>query len=121
MFRRSTETALTKFALWLDCARTGASPIASYCLRKAQLSFYPEPEDYARLRALSARTGVPQQVYLRRGLDFVLQTYDAVATKRRVTEVRQHTRNVMANFSRLASEFESLAVRSGSGRRSGGR
>ncbi len=99
----------------------GRKPNSSDRLKKAQLSFYPEPESYARLRALSARTGVPQQVYLRRGLDFVLQTYDAVATRRRVTEVRQHTRNVMANFSRLASELESLAARSGGGRRSGGR
>jgi len=86
-------------------------------LKKAQLSFYPEPENYQRLRALSARTGVPQQVYLRRGLDFVLQTYDAVATKRRVNEVRQHTRAAMANFSQLASDFSALAVRSGNGRR----
>ena len=31
-------------------------------LRKARLSFYAEPEDYAALKALSARTGVPQQV-----------------------------------------------------------
>ncbi len=78
-------------------------PNSSDRLRKAQLSFYPEPENYARLRALSARTGVPQQVYLRRGLDFVLQTYEAVATKRRVAEVHQ------------------LPRRSGGSRRSGGR
>src|SRR5579862_4137076 len=96
--------------------RTGRKPNSSDRLKKAQLSFYPEPEDYQRLRALSARTGVPQQVYLRRGLDFVLQTYDAVATKRRVTEVRQHTRAVMANFSQLASDFSALAT-SGNGRR----
>jgi Ribbon-helix-helix domain len=62
--------------------RKGRKPNSSDRLRKAQLSFYPEPHDYARLRALSARTGVPQQVYLRAGLDFVLQTYDAVAAKR---------------------------------------
>lgn len=67
--------------------KKGRKPNSSDRLRKAQLSFYPEPENYARLRALSARTGVPQQVYLRRGLDFVLQTYDAVATKRRVEPV----------------------------------
>lgn len=99
----------------------GRKPNSSDRLRKAQLSFYPEPENYARLRALSARTGVPQQVYLRRGLDFVLQTYDTLATKRRVAEARQHARTVMANFSQLASDFEPLVRRSGSGRRSGGR
>lgn len=96
-------------------------PNSSDRLRKAQLSFYPEPENYQRLRALSARTGVPQQVYLRRGLDFVLQTYDAAASKQRVAEVRQSARAAMTNFWRLASEFEALARGSGGGRRSGGR
>lgn len=42
-------------------------------LKKAQLSFYPEPEQYEELKALSAETGVPQQVYLRRGLEHVLE------------------------------------------------
>ena len=42
-------------------------------LKKAQLSLYVEPEDYTRLKALSARTGIPQQVYLRCGLMHVLQ------------------------------------------------
>jgi len=101
--------------------KKGRKPNSSDRLKKAQLSFYPEPENYERLRALSARTGVPQQVYLRRGLDFVLQTYDAVAAKRRVAEVRQHTRAVMADFSQLATKFTALAAKSGSGRRSGGR
>jgi len=91
--------------------RKGRKPNSSDRLKKAQLSFYPEPENYQRLRALSARTGVPQQVYLRRGLDFVLQTYDAVAARRRVAEVRQHTRSAMANFSQLASDFEALVAR----------
>jgi hypothetical protein len=68
--------------------KKGRKPNSSDRLKKAQLSFYPEPENYRRLRALSARTGVPQQVYLRCGLDFVLQTYDAVATKRRSGEGR---------------------------------
>jgi hypothetical protein len=47
-------------------------PNSSDRLKKAQLSFYPEPEDYERLKALSEATGVPQQVYLRLGLDYVL-------------------------------------------------
>ena len=56
--------------------KKGRKPNSSDRLRKAQLSFYPERQNYARLRELSVRTGVPQQVYLRRGLEFVLQTYD---------------------------------------------
>ncbi len=44
-------------------------------LRKAQIPFYPEPEDYAALKALSRRTGVPQQVYLREGLAYVLKKH----------------------------------------------
>jgi hypothetical protein len=48
-------------------------------LLKAQIPFYPEPEAYAALKALSVRTRVPQQVYLREGLDTVLRKY---STKR---------------------------------------
>jgi len=44
-------------------------------LKKAQLSFYPEPEAYEALKALSTRSRVPQQVYLREGLDMVLKKY----------------------------------------------
>jgi len=44
-----------------------AGPTVRSRLRKAQLSFYCEPQDYERLKALSERTGVPQQVYLRQG------------------------------------------------------
>ena len=44
-------------------------------LQKTQTVFYPEPEAYAALKALSARTRVPMQVYLREGLDMVLRKY----------------------------------------------
>jgi hypothetical protein len=44
-------------------------------LIKAQLSFYPEPKDYEALKELSAKTRVPQQVYLREGLEIVLKKY----------------------------------------------
>jgi hypothetical protein len=44
-------------------------------LKKAALSFYPEPAMYEALKALSGRTKVPQQVYLREGLDMVLAKY----------------------------------------------
>ena len=44
-------------------------------LKKSQVSVYVEPEQAATLRELSRRTRVPQQVYLREGLDLVLQRY----------------------------------------------
>ena len=44
-------------------------------LKKAQLSFYPETHQYEDLKALSERTRVPQQAYLREGLDYVLEKY----------------------------------------------
>ena len=69
--------------------RMRRKPNSSDRLRKAQLSFYPEPKDYAALKALSARTGVPQQVYLRRGLEFVLKTYDVAGSTARVNAVRR--------------------------------
>src|SRR5690348_678683 len=48
-------------------------PNSSDRLKKAQLSLYLEPKDYEALKALSARTGVPQQVYIRRGIDYILK------------------------------------------------
>lgn len=44
-------------------------------LKKAQLSFYPEPEQYEALKQLSDRTRVPQQAYIREGLEMVLEKY----------------------------------------------
>ncbi len=44
-------------------------------LIKAQLSFYPEPKDYELLKQLSEKTRVPQQEYVREGLDHVLVKY----------------------------------------------
>jgi hypothetical protein len=44
-------------------------------LKKAQLSFYPEPAMYEALKTLSGKTRVPQQAYLREGLDYVLAKY----------------------------------------------
>ena len=51
-------------------------PNSSDRLKKAQLSLYLEPEKYQELKALSERTGVPQQVYLRGGLAYILQIND---------------------------------------------
>jgi hypothetical protein len=86
--------------------RKRRKPNSSDRLKKAQLSFYPEPEDYAALKALSARTGVPQQVYLRRGLDFVLRTYDVAASTAHMSAVRRRTREIIANFAGITEDFE---------------
>jgi hypothetical protein len=50
-------------------------------LKKAQLSFYAESEAYERLKGLSARTGVPQQVYLRLGLMHILRPSIRIAIR----------------------------------------
>lgn len=44
--------------------------------RKVQTILYVEPADLERLRELSKRTGVPMQVYLREGADYVLRKYN---------------------------------------------
>jgi hypothetical protein len=50
-------------------------------LRKSQVSVYVEPEQAAALRELSKRTRIPQQVFLREGVDLVLQRYKAELRK----------------------------------------
>lgn len=50
-------------------------PNSSDRLLKEQVALYLEPEQAAALRELSARTRVPQQVYLREGLGWVLKKY----------------------------------------------
>ncbi len=52
-------------------------PNSSDRLLKHQFSLYVEPEQAGALRELSKRTRVPQQVYLREGLDWVLKKYKA--------------------------------------------
>jgi predicted DNA-binding protein len=44
-------------------------------LLKKAISVYLEPEQAAELEALTARTRVPQQVYIREGVDAVLAKY----------------------------------------------
>jgi hypothetical protein len=44
-------------------------------LLKELMSIYVDKPQAAALRALSARTRVPQQIYLREGLDLVLKRY----------------------------------------------
>ena len=50
-------------------------------LKKSQVSVYVEPEQAAALRELSRRTRVPQQVYMREGVDMVLHRYRAELRK----------------------------------------
>jgi predicted DNA-binding protein len=50
-------------------------PNSKLRLKKAQLSFYPEPEKYEALKQLSDKTRVPQQAYIREGLDMILEKY----------------------------------------------
>ena len=50
-------------------------PNSSDRLKKVLVPIYAEPKDYADLKAMSLRTRVPQQVYLREGLAYVLKKY----------------------------------------------
>jgi hypothetical protein len=75
--------------------------------KKVQLSFYAEPEDCAALKALSARTGVPQQGYLRQGLALILQITDsthlrAATARRRLQDLMKRYQNVEVDWLRLA-------------------
>ena len=44
-------------------------------LKKTQIAMYLEPEQYDALKSLHEKTRVPMQVYLREGLDHVLDKY----------------------------------------------
>ena len=44
-------------------------------LKKTIVSCYLEPKQHAALRALSERTRVPAQAYMREGVDYVLAKY----------------------------------------------
>jgi hypothetical protein len=48
-------------------------PNSSDRLKKTQIAMYVEPEQMTELKELSAQTGVPMQVYLRRGLTQILE------------------------------------------------
>jgi len=51
-------------------------------LKKVAATVYLEPEQVEALRALSKRTRVPQQAYLREGVDAILERY-AIKRERR--------------------------------------
>jgi histidinol-phosphate/aromatic aminotransferase/cobyric acid decarboxylase-like protein len=87
-------------------AKKRRAPNSKDRLRKAQLSFYPEPEDYEALKTLSAKTGVPQQVYLREGLRHILRRMRAAhaAAGRREFQSTQ-------NYAAFAAELEATLRR----------
>jgi predicted DNA-binding protein len=89
-------------------AKKRRAPNSRDRLRKAQLSFYPEPEDYEALKTLSAKTGVPQQVYLREGLRHILRrmraAHAAAAPGRREFQSMQ-------NYATFAAELEATLRR----------
>ena len=54
---------------------TPRKPNSSDRLKKLQLALYLDADQVEALKFLSLKTRVPQQVYLREGLDHVLQKY----------------------------------------------
>jgi hypothetical protein len=56
-------------------AVTGRSPNSSDRLKKVQVALYLDADQLDALKVLSARTRVPQQAYLREGLDYILKKY----------------------------------------------
>ena len=89
------------------------NPSSKARLKKAQLSFYAEPSTYSALKLLSARTGVPQQVYLRRGLAHVLKSDDAGVLAASVAAVRGHAGDAMQNYLTAADRWNKLEQRWG--------
>lgn len=53
---------------------------------KVPVQAYLEKEQAAALKALSARTRVPQQVYLREGIDHVLEKYRPAPESKKARE-----------------------------------
>lgn len=59
-------------------ARKKSASSSKLRLLKTQVIAYLEPEQATELKGLSARTRVPQQVYIREGIDLVLAKYRKV-------------------------------------------
>jgi hypothetical protein len=57
-------------------------PNSSDRLKKVQLALYLDADQVDALKVLSLKTRVPQQVYLREGLDFVLEKYGMKAKRK---------------------------------------
>jgi len=60
---------------------------------KALRSIYLDIEQIERLKKLSAQTKVPQAVYVREGIDFVLNRYAKNPRKKRVTNRIKHEKH----------------------------
>ena len=88
-------------------AKRRTRPSSKQRLKKAQLSFYAEPEDYQALKALSATTGIPQQVYLREGLQMILQHRDWIAVANAVA-VRHKAQKTMGRFKQVSEQLQRL-------------
>lgn len=79
-------------------------------LRKAQLSFYVDPERYRALKDLSERTGVPQQVYMREGLEIVLRRSTAALLKRTPASSVQKYADFQAELQGVIQRTERLLM-----------
>jgi len=55
--------------------QTARKPNSSDRLKKMQVALYLDSDQLDALKVLSGKTRVPQQVYLREGLDYVLEKY----------------------------------------------
>jgi hypothetical protein len=64
-------------------------PNSSDRLKKIQLALYLEADQVEALRTLSLKTRVPQQEYLREGLDYVLTKYNMKKVAKRKERVPQ--------------------------------
>ncbi len=85
-------------------------------LKKIPISCYLEREDYLALKALSAHTGVPQQVYLRRALAYILKLNDTEQMRAAAAKVRARTRELAELSARFAALSARVHSRKGGGR-----
>jgi predicted DNA-binding protein len=61
-------------------------------LKKVPVLAYLEPEQVTALKALSERTRVPQQVYLREGVEWVLEKHNRPAPIKRYIELKRRAK-----------------------------
>ena len=59
----------------MGSARKKTSASSKLRLVKVPVQAYLEPEQAKALKALSERTRVPQQAYMREGIEYVLEKY----------------------------------------------
>jgi predicted DNA-binding protein len=98
-----------------NVARKTRKPNSRDRLKKIAISCYLEREDYLALKALSAHTGVPQQVYLRRALAYILRVNDSEQLHAAAATVRARTREL----AELSARFAALSARAHRGKGGG--